>query len=281
MKKNGINFILQDQKFHQGVYCFVCGKKIEKGEKENISDCSPYMHLCIECACSNVNIPAKKGASIKYNNRIYMWVSKGIRGNHICDLTKKEIKNGTPCWWSSKKEDPQGKTDSYVLEFEFENPNEFEKNEKLIIKDDIYGNRLNEKEEIEDLPWDTESSKPISEVHLERDVNSFFEQVYGERYKETIKIFTKKTNEPYINIFEYVNEIIPKGDVKKYFIFWQDRSISSGSVILITNRDKIFQQVKFLGVDNAQKPISEIKILLSDLIFERYENIEGRWLRRD
>ena len=91
MRKNGIKFNLQEQKFHQGAYCFICGKKIEKGTNERISENSPYMHLCLDCSVSNKNIPPKKGASIKYNGRVYMWVGKGIRGDHTCDLTGKEI----------------------------------------------------------------------------------------------------------------------------------------------------------------------------------------------
>ena len=33
MIKNGIKFIRQTQKFHQGAYCVICGKKITQGEE--------------------------------------------------------------------------------------------------------------------------------------------------------------------------------------------------------------------------------------------------------
>lgn len=303
MKKNGIEFKLQEQKFHQGACCAICGQKIQQGDMEYLSECTPYIHLCRMCAISNVSIPPKKGMSIKINNRIYMWVSKGIRGNHICALTNQQIKNGTPCWWSSTKDDPEHKNDSYILTLDgIDNPNEWKPNEKTPLC--YFENELVEKEgkiyieektnfsknisdvkkvvDVENQWWD-DNYKPVTQKHLEEDIESFFKQVYGDEYlkDDNVRIFSQNSDKPYINICDYVNQIIPNEDLKKYFVFWQDKNISNNATIKITNRDKIFQQVKTIGTDNALKPISEIKIELPMFICEKYEKINNKWLRRD
>lgn len=289
MKKNGIEFNLQDQKFHQGAYCFICGKKIEKGEKERISVVTPYMHLCLDCSVSKKNIPAKKGATIKWKDRIFMWVGKGIRGNHICDLTKQEIKNGTPCWWSSKKDDPEGKTESYVLSFDLEEPNEYDvgettpvlsfKNDLKKIDNQIYTEEVKNKAEEKKIdPWWDDNYKSIRLVHSEEDIKTFFQQVFGKEYKED-EVFLKVSDKQYLTMYEYVKYIMIEN--RKYFVFWQDRSIDSGAMIYFITKPRILEAIKCVGEDNTYKEIKNIRLNVSSDLCEKYEKVEGFWKRKD
>lgn len=290
MKKNGITFVLQEQKFHQGAYCFICGKKIEKGETERISEVTPYMHLCLECSESKKNIPAKKGASIKWNNRIFMWVGKGIRGNHTCDLTKTEIKNGTPCWWSAKKDDPERKTESYVLSFELENPNEFEigettplisfKNDLKKIDNKIYMEEVEEpkKEEKQIEPWWDENYKSIRQIHSEEDMKTFFKQVFGKEYNPD-EVFMKISEKPCLNMYEYAKNILI--DCKKYFVFWQDKKLKKNAEIYFITKARIVEAIQCIGEDNAFKKIKDIKLFIDCNLCDIYEKVEGSWTRKD
>jgi len=135
MKKNGVKFVEKKKVEAEKICCDICGKEIEKNEYEYVSEISPTIHLCLSCALSDKNIPEKKGMSIYYNNRLYMWVAKGVRGkNNKCALTGENIKEGTPCWWSSYRDDPKKKNSSYILNLNtIQNPNEFEKGEKTKV----------------------------------------------------------------------------------------------------------------------------------------------------
>ena len=298
MKKNGIVFNLQEQKFHQGAYCAICGEKIVQGDMEYISECTPYMHLCRMCAISKSNIPPKKGMSVKINNRLYMWVSKGIRGNHVCALTNQEIKNGTPCWWSSSKDDPEHHADSYILTLDnIAEPNEWKAGEKtpicsfennLIVEDDkvfveekvntkfinpILNKNKIKKDVVDEFDdWGDPNYIPVSDKHLEEDITSFFKQVYGID-KSNINYISKKSKEPYISLIDYVKMVIPQDKI--YFVFWQENKL------LVTTRDRIFQAVKTVGIENAMKLISDIKIPLTTMICDIYEKVNNCWLRRD
>ncbi|MBR4316803.1 MAG: hypothetical protein IKP65_07585 [Alphaproteobacteria bacterium] len=267
MKKNGIQFNFQKSK--QEEECFICSKKIDKGNDEYISEITPTMHLCNECAINKVCIPGKKGATAKYKNRVYMWVEKGVKGNHTCDLTGQEIKNGTPCWWSAKKDDPNNKTASYVISFDsIKEPNEFDENE--IKSDDVE-------------PWYDENYKSISEIHMEKDVNSFFEQIYGKDFfNNDVKLIYHYDIHPAITIQEYVNELMNENKNKKYFVFWKGKDVLNNTIIKVINNERIKKVIKGIGKENSEKPIEEIVISIPEIYCDIYEkNENNNWNRID
>ena len=71
----------------------------------------------------------------------------------------------------------------------------------------------------------------------------------------------------------YVKYVIPYE--KRLFVFW------ANGKIFVTSRDKIFQSVRTIGSENANKFISEIKIPLSKMIFEEYQKEGDIWKRMD
>lgn len=245
--KNGIEFNEQQQKFRQGVKCDICDKKLQKGDKEYVSKVSPVMHLCPECANSDKNIRGKKGTSIFVNNRFYMFVQKGINGNHICDMTGKTIEQGTPCWWSSKKDDPEKKCSSYILTLE-------EQTTKQEVENKVVQNDLQ--------TWYDEAYVDVGTKHFNEDTSHFcsFIQVEAE------KVLKLKNN--YLNMKDYI-ELTQN----KYLgvVFWLTKGIID--FVPYQRLMKFFDEYELTGKLNG------LKIHVEDLILERYCKEGEVWKR--
>ena len=242
--KNGIEFQACEQKFIQGVRCDICDKKMYKGEQEYVSSVSPVMHLCADCAHSDKNIRGKKGMSIFINNRFYMFVEKGIRGNHVCDLTGEVIKQGTPCWWSSKKDDPNKKTCSYILSLE------------------SIDDKLKEANNVEEDVWYDKNYVDIDTKHFNEDTDSFC-SYFGINKEEVICVR---------NQFLTLKNVVELKE--KHFVgglFWTIKGI-----IKFVPYDRLNEF--FNGVELHGK-VNELKVEIENFIVESYEEVGGIWKR--
>lgn len=290
MKKSGITF--KPQKAKMKTYCLCCGKEIKRGNKEYVSvdEDVNVMHYCPECIVKNENIPAKEGASIKYNDRKYSWIIE-IKGKHFCDLTGQIIKEGSDCWWSSKSDDPNKKKPSYFISIEslFEIPNEFEENEIIETSENNENIEQEEftltsdseikEEEVKNenndvMPWYDEHFENIFEKHMREDVNSLLEQIYGKDFSNMEVIY--KYDKPSISLKEYVNKLIFENKNKTYFAFWKEKN----GIINIINGDRIKKVITCIGKENSEKPIDEIVLLIPEIYCDMYEkNENNNWIR--
>lgn len=251
--KNGIEFQQKQQKFRQGVRCDICNKKLQKGEAEYVSSIAPVMHLCVQCAKSNKNIPGKKGTSIFMNNRFYMFVEKGINGTHHCDLTGAIIKQGTPCWWSSKKDDPENKCSSYILTLQpfvkQQANNQEQKIEENVKQSDLQ-------------TWYDESYVDIGTKHFNEDTNHFCSFI-DVRKDNMLKLKNK-----YLQMQDYLFLTD-----KKYqgVVFW----IKKGVVDFVPYE----RLMQFLNNYEISGKLRSLKIEMRDIILERYVKEGEIWKR--